>query len=133
MKKLSVLAALLNKNPKQSIALWTATGWGLVLFVIYLSVTSAPPSAAHFAGDHFGHLLAYMTLMWWFVQLYPKERYLALAIIFIIMGGVLEVIQGMMGVRTQDILDVAANIAGVGFGWWINKWHCPFLPSHAKS
>lgn len=129
----SALEALLNKNPEWSIRLWTAAGWGLVFLVIYLSVTSAPPSAAHFAGDHFGHLLAYLTLMWWFVQLYPKERYLTLAIIFIVMGGVLEVIQGMMGVRTQDIMDVAANCAGVGFGWWINKWRRPFLPTRRRS
>ena len=52
---------------------WLALGYGLILLVIYLSLTPAPPSIPIENGDKLGHGMAYATLMVWFAWLYPSS------------------------------------------------------------
>lgn len=60
--------------------LWLFIGWGLVAFVIYLSLVSGPLPIDAIAGDEntrrllygISHVLAYGTLMLWFLQLYAR-------------------------------------------------------------
>jgi len=96
-------------------------GWGLILLVIFLSLAPHPPQpnvAIIPFADKIGHGFAYFTLMSWFAQLYQttqQRRYLAIG--FILLGGGLEILQGMSGVRTADIWDFFANTSGVIIGW----------------
>jgi VanZ family protein len=98
--------------------LWQAIGLCLVALVVYLSLTSDPPSMETVGGDKVGHFLAYLTLMAWHVQIYcsPLAR-LKLALAFVALGVMLEFLQGLTGVRTPDVYDGLAGIAGVLSGW----------------
>ena len=65
-------------------------------------------------GDKLGHFAAYGLLMSVFCLTYDQWRTrLACATGFIAMGIALEILQGMTGYRTFDVLDMAANAAGV--------------------
>ena len=70
------------------------------------------------AGDKFGHLGSYGFLMLWFCVLYRGKRVRAFyALGFIALGIALEFMQGNLGYRQFELLDMAANTAGVMAGW----------------
>ncbi len=94
---------------------WLTLGWGLVLTVIYLSLTPKPPSIDVSFGDKIGHFLAYATLMGWWSQL--DTRHCRLALLFVLMGLSMEIAQSFTDYRQGDIFDMAANTIGVGLGW----------------
>lgn len=98
--------------------LWLAIGWALILLVIYLSLIPAPPSIPGEEGDKIGHVLAYATLMMWFLQLYAGlPRRLVLALAFVALGIALEFVQRDTGYRTFEIADMVADSVGVAVGW----------------
>lgn len=94
-------------------------GWFLVLTVITLSlinISGAIPDVKN--GDKIGHFLAYFALMSWFSWLYQRPLVRNLyAIGFIIMGGVMEVLQSLSPYRTADINDFHVNTIGVIVGF----------------
>ena len=93
-------------------------GWLLVVVVVLLSllpVSGMVPDVP--SGDKYGHVLAYAVLMFWFGQLYRTNclrRYYAVG--FVVLGGVLEWLQGMTAVRTPELLDFWMNMLGVMLG-----------------
>ena len=95
--------------------LWRFLGWALVLVVIYLSLTPKPPPVTMTFGDKVGHLAAYASLMGWWLQIDRRPERLAL--LFVLMGLALEILQSLSGFRNGDIFDMAANTLGVGVGW----------------
>jgi hypothetical protein len=95
--------------------LWRFLGWSLVLVVVYLSLTPKPPPTGMEFGDKFGHLAAYAGLMGWWLQIHRRPERLAL--LFVLMGLGLEILQSLSGFRNGDIFDMAANTLGVGLGW----------------
>lgn len=102
--------------------LWLSVGWGLVILIIYLSLTTHPPqpSVELPFGDKIGHALAYFTLMSWFAQIYPTSQHrILIAISCILLGGSLEILQGIGGIRVADWWDFLANSTGVLLGWGI--------------
>jgi len=103
-------AVLVRRN------VWLSLGWGLLLAVVYLSLTPKPPSTDMlYFGDKIGHFLAYATLMGWWSQI--DTRHCRLALSFLIMGLALEIAQSLSGFREGDVFDMAANSIGVGVGW----------------
>ncbi|MGH8278623.1 MAG: VanZ family protein [Gammaproteobacteria bacterium] len=79
---------------------WLAVGWLLVAFVIWITLTPSPPSELQTIPhlDKTGHFLAYVALTAWFTAALPGRKWLtALTVTFIIMGGVLEILQGFTG------------------------------------
>ena len=89
----------------------------MVAAIFWLSLTPSPPQIDVAAGDKLGHLAAYGVLMLWFCQLYTTARTrLLYGAAFIAMGVGLEVLQAMLGYRTYDVLDMAANSVGVLLG-----------------
>lgn len=94
-----------------------AIGWLLVAAIIWLSLTPRPPDVG--AGDKLSHFAAYGTLMLWFAQLYrPTRTRVLYAVGFVIMGIVLEFVQGAVG-RTYEVEDMFANTIGVLLGWGV--------------
>ena len=91
----------------------------MVGVVVYLSLTPSVPKIPPLpAGDKIGHLLAYTILMLWFGFIYLRgSAYLGLGIGLILMGLILEVIQGCVGYRSFDYFDMFANTLGVLSGW----------------
>lgn len=109
-------------------ATWRALGWMLVAFVIYASLTPAPPSLPVEGGDKLGHVLAYATLMLWFAWLYRRgstRQYFALG--FVALGIALEFVQGTTDYRSFEVADMAADGFGVALGWVIARSPLPNL------
>lgn len=97
---------------------WLAVGYGLILMVVYLSLTPAPPSIPIENGDKLGHSMAYAMLMVWFAWLYPSLRIRwSCAVGFVALGIGLEFVQGLTDYRTLELADMAADTMGVALGW----------------
>ena len=109
--------------PVRPIALrrvWRAIGVGLIMLVIWLSLTPSPIEIPVEQGDKFGHLAAYGTLMFWFAQLDAGRRTrLGYAMGFIALGIALEFAQGLTNYRVFEVADMVANATGVVLGWII--------------
>ena len=109
--------------------LWLSIGWLLVGLVIYLSLVSGPLPIDAIARDEsthrliygIAHVLAYGTLMLWFLQLYPVSQRIIIALGLIGLGILLEVLQGLTPDRMPGYLDILANTLGVFLGWLLGK------------
>lgn len=97
--------------------------------MIFLSLAADPPQLPKFqSSDKISHLLAYGALMGWFGQLYPAfARQIISAFGFVLMGILLEFVQGWTGYRMFDVLDMLANTSGVLLGWWLTRRWCAGL------
>ena len=93
---------------------WTLGAIWLVL-IVYLSVANlALPRIDFSIGDKVNHFVAYGFLMGWFGQLVKTtSRRLLIASGLILMGLVLEIVQGTLPYRLFDWFDVVANSLGV--------------------
>lgn len=98
--------------------LWLALSMCLVALVVYLSLVPHPPAPLVFKhADKLEHGLAYATLTLCFCQLYLAARVRVFILVSLIgLGVALEFLQGRTGYRTFDVLDMAANSAGVLLG-----------------
>jgi hypothetical protein len=95
-----------------------AAGWGWAAAIIWLSLVPEQPMLDVEHGDKAGHLAAYGLLMFWFAQLYPGNKArVAYAAAFVALGVGLEFVQGALGYRSFDTLDMLANALGVALGW----------------
>lgn len=100
--------------------LWWWIGAGLVLGVIYLSLTPHPPrTPGLWQGDKLGHFSAYFTLMFWFGQLYLRPLHGRWLLGFILLGIGLEFVQGQTSYRSFEYADMAANSLGALIAWAI--------------
>ena len=133
-----------NQKPEQSlfIKLWRLTGWVWVGLVVFFTVGSNLPidiivvnEASKFEfyseeefrplvkGTSLGHIGAYALLMWWFAQLKHRNQYLRVAVMFLIMGMGLELLQGLIPYRSLSVSDMIANSGGTMFGWMFALVH----------
>ncbi len=104
--------------------LWLILGWLLVITVCYLSLAPIPPDfdIKFKYIDKLEHFLTYLLLTGWFAQLYQTKRgRLFYLVFFILMGMLLEVLQGLGTVRVFEYSDMVANSAGVLIAWLITK------------
>ena len=107
-------------------SLWLVIGYAMVLFVIYSSLVSSPPSIGVELHDKIMHTVGYFGLMGWFIQIYhTKKSQTILAVLFILMGISLEFLQDLGGVRFFEFNDMLANTAGVLLAWALVK--TPFI------
>jgi len=109
--------------------IWLLVGWLMVLAVVILSllprtqVSSLHPlSVSSVWAKLFWrgltlHICAYFGLMLWFCQLYRRDKHFRLVFSFVMLGAVLEFVQGVTGFRSCDSLDLAANGLGVFAAW----------------
>ena len=110
--------------------LWLGVGWSLVLIVCYLSLVSNPPGIDIELKyiDKLGHFFAYFILMSWFSQLYQASpSRLFYVLLFIVMGIILEVLQGLGGIRFFEYYDMLANSLGVVLAWLMTKGKLKYL------
>lgn len=104
--------------------LWLAIGYGLVLFVVYVSVTSTPPEIelGFEFQDKLFHALAYFSLMFWFAQIYHiKKQRLLFALAFVALGVSMEGVQSFDPERYAELGDMVANALGVVIGILVTK------------
>lgn len=104
--------------------LWLSIGWLMVFLLCYFSLVSNPPEIKFDLKyfDKVRHFIAYFILMFWFAQLYKisKSR-LFYFVFFIVMGVILEILQGMGGVRYFEYNDMLANSLGVMLAFLMTK------------
>lgn len=104
--------------------LWLSIGWLMVLLACYFSLTANPPefNIEFEYLDKLEHFLAYFILMFWFAQLYKTSRIRLFYIFFFVsMGVILEILQGLGGIRFFEYSDMLANTSGVVLAWIITK------------
>lgn len=99
--------------------LWLILGWAMVSAVVIMSVVPSPDVLVPLpASDKLVHLLAYSVLMLWFGCIYaPGKRYLILGLILMLIGVILELLQGMTPYRYFEYKDMIVNGLGVFIGW----------------
>ncbi|MGQ0658399.1 MAG: VanZ family protein [Chromatiales bacterium] len=101
--------------------LWHVAGYLLVAAIIVLSLVPDPPTPHERGGDKVGHLLAYGTLMLWFVQLHRRPQWLRIALLCMGLGVALECAQEFVGDRTFSYADMLANAIGIAVGWMLAR------------
>jgi VanZ family protein len=95
-----------------------ALGWVFVATIVWLSLTPSPPSIPIEQGDKLGHFSAYGGTMFWFARLYLRTRTRGFyAAGLVALGIALEFVQRATGYRDFEVLDMAADAAGVFIGW----------------
>ena len=95
--------------------LWLAVGYLLVMLVVVVSLMPHPPHIMQLRGhDKLGHFAAYVSLTFWFGQIYARARIRwTIALAFVVLGISLEYLQLASGYRTFEVADMGANAAGV--------------------
>jgi VanZ family protein len=98
--------------------LWHTLGWLLVVLVVFLSLTPKAPVALEVPGsDKVSHVVAYLVMMLWFSQLYREpRRQVSIGLGLVALGALLELVQGLLGYRSAEVLDGIANGCGVFAG-----------------
>lgn len=96
-------------------------------FIIIMSLTPTPVMAKYdpTKQDILSHFSAYFIMMLWHAQIYPAKYFPHLAIIFILLGIVVEGLQGTMATREFQMVDMGFNALGVVFAWLISKFLFP--------
>lgn len=103
--------------------LWLAAGAALLALVAWGSLTPTPPDV-EIPIDHFDkveHFGAYLVMTAWFAAAFPRRWYVV-ALVFIAVGGVIEILQMFTG-RDAEWLDWAADSAGAAVAlWYPTRW-----------
>ena len=112
-------------------SLWLKIGYFLVICVIVLTLIPDPyytlgiDDLFENLSDKAQHLFAYVMLMGWFIQIYhSRKSHLVLATSFILMGVVLEFLQGLGQTRMFEVADMVANSIGVLLTWLVANTRC---------
>jgi VanZ family protein len=109
--------------------LWLVFGWLLVGGAIIANLVPAHdlPKLGG-VSDKAEHIVGYLVLSLWFAGIYPRARYPMIGVALLVMGIVIEGLQGAMGLgRQADITDVYANTIGIVCGLtlallWLGGW-----------
>ncbi|MBI3188522.1 MAG: VanZ family protein [Gammaproteobacteria bacterium] len=98
--------------------IWIILGLTMIAFVVFQTLTSSPVGSGLKISDKLMHIVGYFGMMGWFVQIFNKRmQQLWLAAGFIILGVVLEFLQGWGGIRHYELADMLANATGVILAW----------------
>jgi VanZ family protein len=107
---------------------WFVLGWVAVILALVLNLMPERDLRAIHVNDKLEHITGYVLLTLWFCGIYPKTRYRVIAVMFAVMGALVEVLQGAMHWgRSEDIRDFYADCIGIAIGLalaWLgaNQW-----------
>ncbi len=103
--------------------LWLLCGWAMLVAAVWLSLIGTPPQVVEIPHlDKLKHLLAYAVLMGWFGQIYTTQGAQRSWLIgLVLMGIMLEFLQGWGGVRFFEYADMLANTLGALLGYWLTR------------
>jgi VanZ family protein len=98
--------------------LWLLLGMLLVIVVITASLLPSSVIEPVFGGlsDKIEHAAAYGALMVWFGGLCRRGLHPGIGVALVVLGGVVELLQGLTPTRTPDVHDLVADAAGVALG-----------------
>ena len=104
--------------------LWWVLGWLMVALILFLSLMPSPPKVGDIS-DKWQHTFAYALMMSWFAQL--TLRHWRTAVLLVVMGVGVEILQGWSGLRYYEEMDMVANTAGVLLGWLLYRFGFHYL------
>ena len=97
--------------------LWLVAGWVLIALAVGGSLLPAQNLPDVATSDKVQHMTAYALLALWFSGIYPRSRYIVIAIGLFVLGLGIEWAQGAMQYgRQTDPFDVLANVTGIAAG-----------------
>ena len=104
---------------------WKSLAWGMLLTVATLTLMPMPPRVdlPLLSWDKAQHCSAYAALMWTFLQAWEGSHILRWAILLLVAGLGLEILQPLIGVRVMEYSDMLANSLGVLLGY--AAWRTP--------
>ncbi len=118
----------IEPTPLRLRRLWQTIGFCLIGFVVWASLATDPISLPGSHGDKYGHVFAYLTLMFWFAQLHAGNAARVVWVaLFVAMGVALEFAQRLTDYRTFDVYDMVADAVGVLLGWFAAPPRTPHL------
>jgi hypothetical protein len=108
--------------------LWTALAWLLTAGVIVGSLLPNDVVAQIHVRDKLMHAGSYLVLMVCFAGLYRRGLYPIVAVVLVLLGLSLDLLQMLTDTRSFDWRDVGMNCAGVVAGmllsWWLLGGWC---------
>jgi hypothetical protein len=105
-------------------------GLYIALIIIMSLIPGSYSPAAGFdpsRHDVLSHFTAYFIMMIWYARIYSAKYYPRLAVIFILLGIGLECMQGILGTREFQIIDMMFNSIGVLSAWLFARFR--FAPT----
>jgi len=88
-------------------------GYLIILSIFIFSLIPGGDGPGFFPhSDKLGHTIAYFSVTFWFANLFPRTKHLALLLKFTLQGILIEFLQRMTGYRSFDYLDMLANFFG---------------------
>jgi VanZ family protein len=106
---------------------WRLVGWLGVVVALVFSLWPGGVPLPFSVWDKIEHSSGYLLLAFWFLGLYPREKYLRVGAASFLFGVMIELLQGLTPTRSMDPADVAANALGIsvalalayaGLGGW---------------
>lgn len=107
---------------------WWIVGWALVLFILYSTLAPSQYVPDLHVWDKLEHAGAFFGLTMWFGGLIRPRRYPLLTVCMLLLGGGIEIAQGIMNWgRDMDIHDFIADAVGIAIalallGMGLGKW-----------
>lgn len=104
-------------RPLKYLHWYQIVGGLLVAALVWISLVPLNAAPAFPSSDKVGHIVAYLLLTLWFVQIVPDGRSrLLCGGLLIGLGLLLEWAQGLTAYRYTEAADALANALGVGLG-----------------
>ncbi len=98
------------------------------LYVAFIIAMSLDPNAVlakydPTRQDILSHFSAYFIMMLWHTRIYPAKYRPHFAALFILLGIVVECLQGTMENREFQVIDIVFNSVGVGSAWLFSRFY----------
>ena len=101
---------------------WLTVGISWWALIAVFSLISPPQITMPDNIDKLYHAFSYSVLMGWWLQLFPQPRTRTLlAVVFVLFGVAIEVLQSFHPLRHFDVWDMLANSAGILLAWLLGK------------
>jgi VanZ family protein len=96
---------------------WATLGWIFVALAIYFCLAPGGIPGTQKVDDKVMHIGGYLALTLWFTGIYPRSRYAIISALLLVMGIVIEILQGAMHMgRVAEVRDVYADAVGIAAG-----------------
>ena len=114
--------------------LWLFSGIGLVGLVLYMTLMPLTAVSVPAINDKAVHALTFVFLMVWFCGVFELRLAPLVAVILLLLGVLIELLQGQLAYRSAELADGLADTAGIALGWvlafsglqhwaaWVESW-----------
>jgi VanZ family protein len=119
--KVSIQKAVTGERVLKYSNLWQVIAYFIILLIIFLSLIPNPEEVTPFsASDKVLHIIAYAVAMFWFGLCFRRDRLYVIGIVLVILGILIEIVQGQTGYREMSLYDIYANITGIVIGFLLS-------------